>query len=442
MKDHNISGHGPHTPSAVISSLWYNWVIGYGALTIPKIVAFFMPRITIPFIILLEAFFLSAYMRSRGHRTLGSCFHLLVVSCRALAITGLAMIAILIMFTDHIVPTVFRIETYNGDIPFIVCLVMAPVQLLTCAWRLLFGDKTARCRRCHDRHKAYAPDTAIVQIYFRESRYQLQVLLAISAVLATLEYWYYFTRYINANLNQQDLFVFNVLPILACILSIFFLGGRYTTLDHLYKSMYGDATANRRITRVRFLVFCGDELLVSMKQNGKWDTPFAQTMHHTDHLGDHRAKVMFADESGISEPVVKYLYTNLTYATDSNVIHYAVFLTPAQRESLGPEKMWFTAYMIDQALATRSMEPLLAQELYRIHTITMAWKTYDRDGKRLYPIRNYRPTFRLRDLPDWNVDYDDDHWVHVARFNQDQSFFRLRKLWMQLTSIFPKSTQS
>ena len=85
--------------------------------------------------------------------------------------------------------------------------------------------------------------------------------------------------------------------------------------------------------------------------------------------------------------------------------------------------------------------PILANELFRIHTMTMAWKTYDRSGRRLYPIRHYRPTFRFRDLPDWNVDYDDETWFDVAHNNEDRYFFRLRAFWNRLTGVFSRKVR-
>ena len=89
--------------------------------------------------------------------------------------------------------------------------------------------------------------------------------------------------------------------------------------------------------------------------------------------------------------------------------------------------------MIDSALASNSISPVLANEIFRIHTIAMTWKTYDRSGKRLYPIRHYRPTFRFRDMPDWDVDYDDMQWFDIAKNNEDRRFYRLRRLYESLT---------
>jgi len=73
--------------------------------------------------------------------------------------------------------------------------------------------------------------------------------------------------------------------------------------------------------------------------------------------------------------------------------------------------------------------------------MTMAWKTYDRNGRRLYPIRHYRPTFRLRDMPRWDVDYDDQTWFDVAINNEDHRFFRLRSFWNRLTGVFKRKAQ-
>ena len=92
----------------------------------------------------------------------------------------------------------------------------------------------------------------------------------------------------------------------------------------------------------------------------------------------------------------------------------------------------------DCALQSGTIATPLATELYRIHTITMAWKTYDRRGRRLYPVKNYRPTFRLGDLRKWDVDYDDTSWFSVAFNNEDRKFFRLRSLWQKVTGILDK----
>ena len=137
---------------------------------------------------------------------------------------------------------------------------------------------------------------------------------------------------------------------------------------------------------------------------------------------------------------MRYCFSNKAFASDSNMIHYAVFVDSDTGIELNDRKRWFNPYMLDSGLASNAFSPVLANELYRIHTITMAWKTYDREGRRLYPIKHYRPTFRLRDLKDWSVDYDDESWFDVAHSNEDRLFFRSRRLWDRLTGVLkPKS---
>ena len=56
-------------------------------------------------------------------------------------------------------------------------------------------------------------------------------------------------------------------------------------------------------------------------------------------------------------------------------------------------------------------------------------KPNDREGRRLYDIKHYQPTFRLRDLHKWDVDYDDETWLRVRQLNQDKPLWRLRSLF-------------
>ena len=148
---------------------------------------------------------------------------------------------------------------------------------------------------------------------------------------------------------------------------------------------------------------------------------------------------MLFRSSDISKFELRYCFTNEGMANGSNIIHYAAFINESERNAAGENNVWFNAYMIDNALAENALSPVLANEIYRIHTITMAWKTYDRNGKRLYPIRHYRPTFRFSDLPEWNVDYDDLSWLNIAQNNEDKHFFRLRRFFDNITGANRKN---
>lgn len=90
---------------------------------------------------------------------------------------------------------------------------------------------------------------------------------------------------------------------------------------------------------------------------------------------------------------------------------------------------WYNFSRLERMLNNRELSPMLAAEIHRLYTITMAWKTYDYEGRRLYKVKNYRPLFRLKGICDWDVDFNSSHWMNVARFNEDKPFFRLRRLF-------------
>lgn len=177
-------------------------------------------------------------------------------------------------------------------------------------------------------------------------------------------------------------------------------------------------------------------MLLHFDANGAWDTPAETVIQRKKTVDSEEAGELYRDITGRSAAALRYCYTNPGFATGSNMVHYAVFVDPDEAVQYAEGNMWFNPYMLDKALASNSLSPILANELFRIHTMTMAWKTYDRSGRRLYPIRHYQPTFRLRDLSKWDIDYDDQTWFDVAGNNQDKPFYHIHKFFNRITGLF------
>lgn len=436
MSDENQQEQGS---DKVLKELWRNWA-AYGAVTLPILLGLFVPRLWLPFICLVEAWALIALGRTASIST-GACSLVMKVVSRSLLLSAIIMFGIVILCTDWLVPTVVHLQLYNSEIPFVTCLVISPVTAIMCLVWLYGGLADNFCRSCQRRNGYYAGDSIVATLYYRETRYQITILLILSIVVGAVEYWYYFARYINSDLNNPDRFFFNYIPLAMYLLSLFFIGGRYTSMRVLYQAIEKQHDGHRNRTVVRFLIFCADEMLLQMESNGHWDTPVEMTVARISSLGSHQAGLLFSEKTGHTVPSMRYCFTNKGFATGSNMIHYAVFVDKEEKEDYTGSGVWFNTYMLDNALANNMLAPTLANELYRIHTMTMAWKTYDRNGHRLYPIRNYRPTFRLRDLPNWSVDYDDQTWFDVAHNNEDHKFFRMRSLWNRMTGVFNRKAQ-
>lgn len=424
----------------ILKTLWLNWMISYGAITLPLLLGIFTPKLWLPFICLAEVYLLSAYSHNREHGRLGADSLPIEMTIKALTLAAAAMFVVVILCTDWLVPTVIHLKLYNSEIPFVTCLVMFPIVAGLCAATVYMGLGAHRTRESQRRTGFYAGDSVMATLYYNESKYQVKLLMMLALLLGGVEYWYYFARYINSDMNAPDRFFFNYMPIVMFLLSAAVMWGRYENLSNLLNTMHSKHLGDKDLTLVRYLILCGNNLLLKADDDMSWDTPAQIQISRTNSLGDRQARTLFAEKTGISDFDLRYCYANEGYASAANVLHYAVFVPSQEQAPEAPAAQWFNAYMIDTALAANALAPLLANELYRIHTITMAWKTYDREGKRLYPIKHYRPTFHIGDLREWNVDYDDASWFDIAHNNEDRPFFRLRKLWRRMTGVFHRKS--
>jgi hypothetical protein len=89
----------------------------------------------------------------------------------------------------------------------------------------------------------------------------------------------------------------------------------------------------------------------------------------------------------------------------------------------------FPLSKIKELIADNKVSEIFKSEIERIYKMSMAWKTYDIKGEKIYNIRNYKPTFRVCDIKDWDVDYNDISWLFVSGNNADRPFFKIRKFW-------------
>lgn len=427
---------------SVQSALWRNWALGAGAISLPLLLGLWIPMFWIAIITVVEAWVLVVAMKSNYKGMINTCSLLLHLATRILITSALIMMGIVILCTDWLVPTVIHLQLYNSEIPFITCLIVFPCTIFFCLTWLYAGLGDTHCRDCQRRNGYYAGDNIAVTLYYKETRYQVILLLSLAILLGAIEYWYYFARYINSDFNAPDHFFFNFMPTAVYLLSLLFMYGRYVSMGTLYKALDPNGHTKRNRTVVRFLIFCGDELLAHLGPNNLFDTPAEKVINRTRSISENQARFMLQEMMPIENFSLRYCFTNDGFAIGSNIIHYAAFLPENLRDSVPDDDVWMNPYMLDAALAQNSLNPVFANELFRLHTITMAWKTYDRKGRRLYPIRHYRPTFRFRDLPNWDVDYDDETWFDIANNNEDRKFYRLRNFWNNITDVFNRKTQA
>ena len=123
----------------MLKVVWRNWAVAYGAITLPLLVALFVPKIWVPFVCLAESYLLISLMRSDLDSSVSHCSLIAYLSSRMLLLTSAVMFIVVILCTDWLVPTVIHLDLYNSEIPFITCLVEFPATAVMCFCSLYLG---------------------------------------------------------------------------------------------------------------------------------------------------------------------------------------------------------------------------------------------------------------------------------------------------------------
>ena len=110
---------------------------------------------------------------------------------------------------------------------------------------------------------------------------------------------------------------------------------------------------------------------------------------------------MFRNQTDITGADIRFFYSTISGNADCNIFHYLTFLSPAQKEKFSaanPDCVWVTFRDLAKMINEHDLAPLMSAEIMRLYNMAMAWKTYDRTGKRRYRIKHYKPTFHVEDI--------------------------------------------
>lgn len=420
--------------------MWLKWMLASGSLALVVILSLLIPKVWLPFAVYAISYGLVMSLRTDNSRkALKACGLVVKLASEVLFWTATVMLAINLMAADWFFGNMLDDPMFNPSQPYITSLILFPVVIAMNAYALFAGQNLTYCRNCRRDHGYYSGDGLVATLFFHESKYQIKLLLIGSIVISIVAWTYYLVRYVNINFNSADIFIFHGLPVIFFIFGAVYMSARYRSIAASLSRLGVDENSSSSLTRLRFLVISGDRVYLRSDSNGLFDTPATETINRTDKLSDDEARKYFSELSGLTDFELKYIYSNDGFAGGSNIIHYAAFIPDNNIGRLEPADP-MTLDALDRLIKASMISPLLANEIYRIYTVTMAWKTYDREGRRLYPIRHYRPTFRLGDLREWAVDYNDLHWLNIATNNQDCAFYRMRRLWRRLFSSLRRTS--
>jgi hypothetical protein len=421
-----------------IFSMWRNWAISIGVLAFLIALSPVLPSRWVPLLALILFLALRYHLRNIRKMKSPPCTRILNIATVSIFISAVIILIALIMLNGN---NVYELsgQPVNTSNPSIPILIIAPVTTLVSIYYSIRGNNTSFCRFCTTRNGA-RPDRGLIgTIYNKESHFQNRMLNIISIGVTLVTWAYYWFYYININYNQSDRYFFTILPIAVYVFSLVYLAIRYYSMWQSYST---DVNLRRLIdhsgTIVRYIVINREQIFLRIPQltkellfteEGKIDVAVKLRLPYRESIPAYKLEQMFREVYGETNAKIKLLYQTNDHSLNNNVFHCAVYVNDPEAISKSINGEWFSLRQIHELKDTQAVAVSLITELKRIYAISMAWKTYDRQGYRLYNIKHYKPTFRLRDLTDWDVDFNDERWIAVAAINQDKPFFRLRRLW-------------
>lgn len=425
-----------------IFSLWANWAVAIGFIILPIIITPLVSPRLLPVIPIILVGILTLLDRRNRIQMSPTCFRIPHLT-QVILISSAIVLLIDIIYKTHTDINNFIGQPVNLSNPVLPILDISPVAVIVCLLNMTRGNNPRSCRSCRNRLGEAIDRGLIGMLYSRESKIQIKFLLWMSLALAVSTWAYYIFFYINVNINMADSYFFILCPLLCYVISLIYFGVRYYTLWVYY--CQNNATAkviDYQGTTIRYLVVCEDKILLNIPEptsdvifsdDLKIDVPLKVSLPFKESISGMEARNYFVDASEMQDADTRPIFQSCDPGMYNNIFHYVAFVKDADKAAEILKGQWFSLADTNEMIREGLVAMALAAELSRIYTITMAWKAYDKSGHRLYEIKHYKPTFRLKDMHTWDVDYNDANWLYVAEINEDKPFYCLRRLWHKIT---------
>lgn len=422
-----------------IFASWGNWAFSMGMICILVLVSPWISREMLPVVAVGMAVALGIRIYSKRRERF-----------RANAVPYIAAITLVL---DSIVMWLFNLmaeftdlyelagKPVNEELPFVVLLLVSPSLAIV---SMVFYYRRLRRRRYLKTSWGRSVSNHVLRIVWHESRYNVKTLIVLSMVISLVSWGYCIMSFSSDSFSRHDMFIFVQLPLILYVVSLVALVFRCLSVMAYYNQREAAGWVGKDSeTVIRYIVLSGDliylaERTLSVKGGEArfFDTPLRLKHPFVESLSDARAVAIFKRFTGIEADVrLRFLYKDEDGGLQGNVFHFIVKLDDAAavEDSSIRNGEWMTLAQLRHVDHEHRLSAELSQELVHIYTVGMMFKTYDRDGKRLYNIRHYRPTFKLADMFDWDVDFSDMRWFKVAKLNADKPFFTIRN-WMRKLS--------
>ncbi len=327
--------------------------------------------------------------------------------------------------------------------PYLPSLILLPTTLAVSVYALLFKKSMPAYKQFKSQYGGARERGYFWLISNRETNYQLRNMVILFAILTAIIWYYYLNVYVSVNQNGRDWYVFLWIVVISVMLDEVFFMMRYYNLyldlqEHneiITPEELRDITAH---TYLRYYVICGEYVYVNRnsfdrlnQKKGVLDTPFI-TKRTVNGVPTTEARNIIERMTGIKGGELKFFFGRHLAGVDKHsLLRYFYFLDGdiSDYPDMGEKGEWMH---FDEIKKVYNTDPLgmatnALNDLTRLSTIILTERIFDEEGYRKNKIKSYKGNLTLADVRKCKLDLQDDKWLHIADFNSDTKFFKLKK---------------
>ena len=381
---------------------------------------------------------------------------MVVVETMLYSLLGYTFISIILVVIQVLDLYQFPNEIIFFNDPYLPSLVLLPTTLMVSLYALIFKKSMPTYRHFRSEYGGARERGYFGLISNRETNFQLKNMVILFAILTVIIWYYYLNVYVSVNQNGRDWYVFLWIVVISVILDEIYFMMRYYNLyldlqEHneiITPEELRDVTAH---TYLRFYVICGEYVYVDRnafdrlnQKDGVLDTPFI-TKRTVNGIPTTEVKNIVERMTGKAGGELKFFFGRHLAGVDKHsLLRYFYFLDGdiSDYQDMNEKGEWIH---FDDIKRVYNTDPLkmatnALNDLSRLSTIILTERTYDEEGYRKNKIKSYKGSLTLADVRKCKLDLQDDKWLHIANFNSDTKFFRLKKFLREAVGNKSQST--
>lgn len=293
------------------------------------------------------------------------------------------------------------------------------------------------CADCLLRNGTPQEREMLGHIYVSETGYLFARLMKLFGLLFFLSVISLVLHHVNTYSSVFLNVVYVGIPLLVVVSDIILCRSRYFVIGRIQaeksKTKY---PFGGEFKLIRILLIAQDGLYL-VERNGEKDTPFEFYEGFSEQMSLSSVNRYMENTLGFPFPEngIRFCYGTIDVTNKRSIEHYLCFTDNRMDTECFEKKnmmsgKWFGKQDLEMKFG-HGFSKIACSEFHRIYVVMQTNRMYFPNGQKKVGIKGYAPSFSLSDLKNTDVDFSDNRWMLLSKFNKDDSFYFLKKAWHQ-----------